>query len=292
MPQIRFHLSAQRLEAERIFALLEQALEDDGYPLSVIEVDETLDVHEVSVYADDVEAEEVRGRILQTLGSDCFGLALGQEDVPDVDWVTRSLEGLASVRAGRFVVHGSHDMPDAGSGIIPILIDAGLAFGTGHHGTTSGCLEMISEVVRNERPRNALDVGTGSAVLAIAVAKLSRIPVLATDIDPIATRVADDNVRKNGVHTFVQCRTAPGLRHKAISDGAPYDLIVANILARPLMVLAPSVAANLSAGGSVILSGILASQRQRVLAAYRQQALFHVKTFWRNGWVTLHLRGI
>jgi ribosomal protein L11 methyltransferase len=291
MPQIRFHLSAQRFEAERIFGLLERAFEDDGYPVSVLEVDERRDVHEVSLYADASEQVELAKRIDAVLGSDRFGLELQIEPVPDIDWVTHSLEGLSSVRAGRFVVHGSHDLPQTGGGTIPILIDAGLAFGTGHHGTTAGCLEMISTVVRNERPRHALDVGTGSAVLAIAIAKLGPIQVLATDIDPVATRVARENVRKNKAHIRVRCETAPGFAHKAISLGAPFDLIVANILARPLMQMAPQLAASLAPNGSVILSGILASQRQRVLAAYRIQGLFHVKTLWRSEWVTLHLRG-
>lgn len=291
MPQIRFHLSAARLEAERIFVLLERAFEDDGYPISVLEIDEARDFHEVSLYVDADEGEAAKTRMAQVLGSDFFGLTLHREDVPDIDWVTHSLDGLDQVRAGRFVVHGSHDVPVVTNGTIPILIDAGLAFGTGHHGTTAGCLEMISHVVRNEQPRNALDVGTGSAVLAIAIAKLRRISVLATDIDPIATQVARENVRKNRVASQVRCETATGMHHIGIKTGAPFDLIVANILARPLMELAPQLAAHLSAGGSLILSGILASQRHRVLAAYRVQALFHVKTLWRNGWVTLHLRG-
>jgi ribosomal protein L11 methyltransferase len=291
MPQTRFFLTAQRAEAERIFSLLERALEDDGWPVSVLEVDEDRDIHGVSVYVDDEEAEEAGKRIAAALGSDLFGLELLHEPVPDIDWVTHSLEGLAQVRAGRFVVHGSHDMPQSIGGQIPILIDAGLAFGTGHHGTTAGCLDMISQVVRNEKPRNALDVGTGSAVLAIAIAKLAPIAVLATDIDPIAVKVARENVRLNGAAARVRCETAAGMRHAAILSSAPFDLIVANILARPLMELAPKLAAQLASGGSVILSGILASQRRRVLAAYRPQALFHVRTLWRNGWVTLHLRG-
>jgi ribosomal protein L11 methyltransferase len=291
MPQTRFFLTAQRAEAERIFSLLERAFEEDGWPISVLEVDEDRDIQDVSLYIEDSEVEEAGKRIAAALGFGLFGLELRREPVPDIDWVTHSLEGLAQVRAGRFLVHGSHDMPQAGGGRIPILIDAGLAFGTGHHGTTAGCLEMISEVVRNEKPRNALDVGTGTAVLAIAIAKLAPIPVLATDIDPVAVDVARDNVRSNGAAARVRCQTAAGMLHSSILQRAPFDLIVANILARPLMELAPKLAAQLGSGGSVILSGILASQRQRVLAAYRQQALFHVKTLWRGGWVTLHLRG-
>jgi ribosomal protein L11 methyltransferase len=289
MPQIRFHLSAQRLEAERIFALLERAFEDDGYPVSVLEVDEAQNIHQVSLYTEAHEEAEVTKRIDTVLGSDRFGLELEIERLPDIDWVSHTLQGLTSVSAGRFVVHGSHEIPPSG-GRLPILIDANLAFGTGHHGTTSGCLEMISTVVRNERPRNALDIGTGTAVLAIAIAKLGPIHVLATDIDPVATRVARENVRINKTASRVVCETATGLQHQKIKLGAPYDLIVANILARPLMQLAPQLAANLSRSGSVILSGILASQRQRVLAAYRIQGLFHVRTLGRDEWVTLHLR--
>ena len=135
--------------------------------------------------------------------------------MPDIDWVAKSLEGLQPVRAGRFLVHGSHDRDRRRPGDLAIEIEAGLAFGTGHHGTTSGCLEMIEMVVRRERPSNALDLGTGSAVLAIALAKLAHIPVLATDIDPVATRVAAANARLNerfALHRDAQPRRASTIR--------------------------------------------------------------------------------
>ena len=175
-------------------------------------------------------------------------LLLESEALPDIDWVARSLEGLKPVRAGRFFVHGAHDRTLSHVGSIAIEIEAGLAFGTGHHGTTAGCLEMIDRVVRRERPRNALDLGAGSAVLAIAVAKLGRIPVLATDIDPVAIRVARQNVRLNGASAYVQAVTATGFHHPAFAANAPFDLIVANILARPLMQLAPEHGAAHRAG--------------------------------------------
>ena len=289
MSQSRFFLSAGRLEAERIFRLVEQAFEDDGFPVSILEVDEDNDIHEVSLYVETDDIEDIHSRLEQALGSDFFGLTLGLEDLPDIDWVTHALDLLPPVRAGRFVVHGSHDRGSAHSGEIAIEIDAAQAFGTGHHGTTAGCLEMITEVVRNRKPRNALDLGTGSGVLAIAVAHLAKIPVLATDIDPVATRVARDNVKLNKAAAWVRCETATGFHRAEIRQAAPFDLIVANILARPLMQLAPQMARHLSRGGDIILSGILASQRDRVLAAYRTQALYHRKTLWRNGWVTLHL---
>src|SRR5690606_32515296 len=156
--------------------------------------------------------------------------------------------------------------------------------------TTAGCLEMIDLVGSRERPANALDLGAGSAVLAIALAKSRRIPVLATDIDPTATKVAAANVRKNGVASLVRTRTAAGFHDPVFAANAPFDLIVANILARPLMQLAPDVGRHVAPGGSVILSGILERQRNPVLSAYGAQRFRHVRTLRRDGWVTLHLK--
>jgi len=210
--------------------------------------------------------------------------------LPDIDWVAKSLEGLKPVRAGPFLVHGSHDRDERRPGDLAIEIEAGLAFGTGHHGTTSGCLEMIADVVALERPRNALDLGAGSAVLAIAIAKRARIPVLATDIDPVAVTVAEQNVQLNGVANLVETAVATGFDDSAFAAWKPFDLIVANILARPLMDLAPTMAHHISARGSAILSGILATQRDAVLSAYEAQSFRHVRTLEREGWVTLHLK--
>src|SRR5690606_2738539 len=154
----------------------------------------------------------------------------------------------------------------------------------------SGCLEMIEEVVEREHPTNALDLGTGSAVLAIAIAKLAPIPVLATDIDPIAVTVAAENTVLNGVSEHVVTATAEGFDHPIFRSYTPFDLIVANILANPLMELAPSLKSHLAPSGSIILSGILDSQHDMVLAAYQAQGLTHEKTFHREGWVTIHLK--
>jgi len=204
--------------------------------------------------------------------------------------VARSLEGLKPVRAGRFFVHGAHDRRKRHSGELAIEIEAGLAFGTGHHGTTSGCLEMLEKVVRREHPRNALDLGTGSAVLAIAVAKLAHIPVLATDIDPVAVRVAAANARLNHVKALIETVTAPGFHHPIFGKRTPFDLIVSNILARPLMRLAPQMAGHIALGGSIVLSGILERQRDAVISAYVGQNFRHVRTLHREGWVTIHLK--
>ena len=289
MTQTRLHFIASKIEADSMFAALEAAFEDEGLPIAVLEVDEDKDIHEVSVYTDGDE-DAVEARMKDVLASLALSKPIEREALPDIDWVSRSLEGLKPVRAGRFFVHGAHDRRKRHSGELAIEIEAGLAFGTGHHGTTAGCLEMLEQVVRREHPRNALDLGTGSAVLAIAVAKLAHIRVLATDIDPIAVKVAADNARLNHVKALVETVTAPGFHHPIFGKRAPFDLIVANILARPLMRLAPQMAAHIAWGGSIVLSGILDRQRDAVISAYVGQSFRHVRTLHREGWVTIHLK--
>ncbi|TIM30893.1 MAG: 50S ribosomal protein L11 methyltransferase [Mesorhizobium sp.] len=289
MTQTRLYFTTGKIEADRIFAAFEAAFEDEGLPIGLVEVDEDRDIHEVSLYADgDVDA--VEARLKDILAGLALSRPIAREPVPDIDWVTRSLEGLKPVRAGRFFVHGAHDRRKRHSGELAIEIEAGLAFGTGHHGTTAGCLEMLEQVVRRERPRNALDLGTGSAVLAIALAKLAHIPVLATDIDPVATKVATANARLNHVKALVETVTAPGFHHPIFAARGPFGLIVANILARPLMRLAPEMAGHIALGGSIVLSGILDRQRDAVISAYVGQQFRHVRTLHREGWVTIHLK--
>lgn len=289
MTQTRLHFTTGKVEAERIFVALEMAFEDEGLPIAVLEIDEDKDIHEVSLYAEgDVDA--IEARMKDILAGLTLSKPVEREALPDIDWVARSLEGLKPVRAGRFFVHGAHDRRKRHSGELAIEIEAGLAFGTGHHGTTSGCLEMLERVVRREHPRNALDLGTGSAVLAIAVAKLAHIPVLATDIDPVAVKVAAANARLNHVKALVETVTAPGFHHPIFGRRAPFDLIIANILARPLMRLAPQMAGHIALGGSIVLSGILERQRDAVISAYVGQNFRHVRTLHREGWVTVHLK--
>ncbi len=289
MGQTRLHLTASKAEADRIFAALEFAFEDDGFPLAVLELDEERDLHEVSLYAED-DIDGIENRIRDILASLSLSRAVEREALPDIDWVAQSLEGLKPVRAGRFLVHGAHDRDKRRNGDLAIEIEAGLAFGTGHHGTTAGCLEMLERVVLRERPKNALDLGTGSAVLAIALAKLAHTPVLATDIDPVAIRVAAANVRLNRAAALVATVTAPGFHHPVFAAWAPFDLIVANILARPLMRLAPAMARHIAPGGSLVLSGILDRQRDAVISAYVGQMFRHVRTTRREGWVTIHMK--
>jgi ribosomal protein L11 methyltransferase len=289
MTQTRLYFTAGKAEAERAYAALEPAFEDDGLPLAIMEIDEDRDVHEVSLYAD-ANVDAVESRMSAILAGLSLAKPVLRETLPDIDWVTRSLEGLKPVRAGRFFVHGAHDRGERQEGEIAIEIEAGLAFGTGHHGTTAGCLEMLESVVEQEHPKTALDLGTGSAVLAIALAKLAHIPVLATDIDPVAVDVAAANANLNDASQLVETVTATGFDHPIFAERGPFDLIVANILAGPLMEIAPAMAAHLRKDGSLILSGVLDRQHDAVVAAYAAQEFRHVSTIHLEGWVTIHLK--
>ena len=289
MSDIRLFITTTEKTAGAILDLMSDAFEEDGYAIATMEVDEKRDIWEASLYIDFDEEAEMTERFAALVGDAYPELAINREVIPDVDWIARSLEGLQPVHAGRFVVHGSHDRDKARAGEIAIEIDAGQAFGTGHHGTTAGCLEIIEKVMRARQPRKVLDLGTGSGVLAIAARKLAPAWVLATDIDPVATRVARENVRLNGIASGIALETATGFHSTAFRRHGPFDLIIANILARPLMRMAPQLAAHLAPGGQVVLSGILANQRWKVIAAYNGAGLRHVRTIWRNGWVTIHL---
>jgi len=288
LAQIRIYITAPKPQADTIFSLADAAFEDDGHPIAVTEIDEAAGIFEVSVYVDESLSQQAVQRLAQAAGLEASQVNV--EILPEINWVQHSLEGLKPVRSGRFFVHGAHDRHKMKSNDIGIEIEAGQAFGTGHHGTTAGCLEMISLVMRREHPHNVLDLGTGSGVLAIAMAKLQPVRVLATDIDPVAVQVARENIRLNGVAQSVHAVTAAGFHHPEMARQAPFALIVANILARPLMTMAPAMAKALRRNGSLILSGILESQRDKVLAAYRTQALYHCQTIHREGWVTLHLK--
>ncbi|MBC7311204.1 MAG: 50S ribosomal protein L11 methyltransferase [Rhizobium sp.] len=290
MSEIRLYVTTTEALAGEILDLMTVCFGEEDLAIATTEVDEKNDVWEASVYMLADEEDAIRARLEDLFSADFANLEIQREVLPDIDWIAKSLEGLKPVRAGRFIVHGSHDRDKVRVNDLAIEIEAGQAFGTGHHGTTAGCLEVIGEVVRSRTVRNALDLGTGSGVLAIAVRKLKRVPVLATDIDPIAVAVAEGNARGNGIVEGIEFRVAPGFHSTAFGEYGPFDLIIANILARPLMKMAPQLVAHLAPGGSVILSGILASQRWKVIAAYNGAGLAHVRTIWRNGWVTIHLR--
>jgi len=205
------------------------------------------------------------------------------------DWVAQSLEGLTPVPAGRFLVHGSHHRDGVPPNRIGVEIEAALAFGTGHHGTTRGCLIALDRILKRRRPRRILDVGSGTGVLAIAAARATRRPVLAGDIDAMSVRVARENARLNRVGTLVEIIQANGLSDRRQRARAPYDLVFANILLGPLKLLAKPTRRYAALNARVIVSGLLPGHANAALAAYRALGFVLERRLPLDGWVTLIL---
>lgn len=231
----------------------------------------------------------IRSLVAQVAG-ESVAQALTFSTVAETDWIAASLEGLAPVRAGRFVVHGSHGRDAVRPHEIGIEIEAALAFGTGHHGTTLGCLLALSDHLKRVQPENVLDIGTGTGVLAIAAARHLRQKVFAGDIDPVAVATARRNAVANGAGAWVQPVVAKGLGHPVLGAGGPYDLILANILAKPLRLMARDVAIAASSDATLILSGLLVRDVPGVLSAYAAQEFMLASRRLIDGWVTLVLR--
>lgn len=245
-------------------------------------------VWSVEVYfADAPDEEEIRGLIEAVSDAETAARAEFFE-IAKEDWVQKSLAGLEPVRAGRVVVHGSHDRVRLKPNDIGVEIEAALAFGTGHHGTTLGCLRALDRITKRRRPRRVLDVGTGTGVLAIAAAKLLRQNVASGDIDPVAVETARANAIANGAVAWVRPVVAVGLRHAEMAG--TYDLIFANILAKPLRLLAPSIARAAAPGAELVLSGLLLRDVPGVLSAYRAQGFALAEQRNIEGWATLVLR--
>ena len=205
------------------------------------------------------------------------------------DWVANALAGLKPVRAGRFLVHGAHDRDKVGPSDIGIEIEAGLAFGTGHHGTTRGCLLHLDRLLKRRRPSRVVDVGCGAGVLAIAAAKALKRKVWLGDIDPVAVEVANANAALNGVGGFARAVVSRGVENRRMREGAPYDLVFANILAKPLRLLAPSLAGALAPEGEAIVSGLLLADVPGVLSAWAAQGLRLKARIDLEGWASLRL---
>jgi ribosomal protein L11 methyltransferase len=217
------------------------------------------------------------------------GKALRFDRLAAKDWVAETLQGLSPVAAGRFVIHGAHDRGRA-RGRIAIEIDAAQAFGTGHHGSTRGCLLALDAICKAAKSRRILDLGTGSGVLAIAAAKRLRRPVLASDIDAQAVRIARDNARLNRSAGLVRVRRAHGIAAEAVRDSAPFDLVFANILLAPLQRLAVPLTGIIAPGGRLVLSGLLNAQANAARASYPQFTL--ERRIAVDGWTTLVLRRV
>lgn len=228
------------------------------------------------------------------------GLAAGDEVAQDItfdtveakDWVKATLEELVPVTAGQFIVHGQHDRARVAPNKLGIEIEAALAFGTGHHGTTRGCLLLLDHVLKAYHPRRVLDVGTGTGVLAIAAAKALRRDVLASDIDPLAVRVARENARLNGAGDLVQAIHATGFSAPDFAKRGPFDLVLANILANPLRQMATPMSRHLAPSALIILSGLLPHQAQSVVAAYRTRGLVLKSHLRIEGWSSLLMQRV
>jgi ribosomal protein L11 methyltransferase len=218
------------------------------------------------------------------------GAAVEYETLQAKDWIAASLEGLKIVRAGRFAVHGAHDRGNIRANETGIEIEAALAFGTGHHGTTLGCLRALERVARTRKPRRILDVGTGTAVLAIAAARAFQAPVIATEIDRASVAVAKENVRANRAGALVGVLHTGSLSGPMIAQFAPYDLIFANILLPVLQQFSRPLALLAAPGATVVLSGLLSHQALAALARYRALGFGLVKSEIVENWTTLTLR--
>ena len=277
------------LTKDQAYALVDAVMERDDLALTASAHEDTATgewVFEATTeMLPDLTAFEELART--TLGGE-VDFAINPID-PEVNWVAKSLEGLKPVIAGGFYVYGSHEDAPPSGGVIPIRIDAAEAFGTGHHETTTGCLEAINMTLKRRRPKKMLDIGTGTGVLAIALAKRTHLPVVASDIDPVATRTALQNGRDNGVRNFIEAVTAAGLHHPFIAQSGPYDLIAANILAAPLAALAPAIGRAAARNATIILSGLLKTQAARLVTIYGDQDMVLRKKLERGDWATLVL---
>lgn len=259
-PLWKASIALTKAEAADVAAALELA----GDAQAVLIAEEPFEDAAVveALYTDEPDAAYLSGVV---------GRTITVEPLPDQDWIRLSQQGLPPVRAGRFFVYGAHDAGIVPHGVIPMRIEAGLAFGTGHHETTALCLGVLSDLARGQAAfRNVLDLGTGTGLLAIGAAKLWKKKVLASDIDPVAVEVTRENARANGVGPLVLAVTADGLDNPLLKNSAPYDLIIANILAGPLTRLAPAIVKALAPGGTLVLSGLLRNQELLVTSFYKQ----------------------
>ncbi len=243
----------------------------------------------VEIYFERQPDRDAVRTLLRRIAGDAVSERVAFTTVAARDWVAQSLEGLAPVPAGRFMIHGAHDRCRIPSNRIAVEIEAALAFGTGHHGTTRGCLIALDRILKRRRPCRILDVGCGTGVLAIAAALATRRPVLAGDIDPVSVRVAHDNAHLNRVNASVRIIRANGLADQRMRRRAPFDLVFANILLDPLTRLATQIRRVAAPCAHVVLSGLLSGQATAALAAYRARGFVLERRIVLDGWVTLVL---
>jgi ribosomal protein L11 methyltransferase len=282
----RATVEAEPPAAGRIARALDEAEEPQALSVSYFDLGNAR--FEVSaLYAERPDENALIALIHKAADGDAV-TPLSIQEVPNADWVTLSQGQRGPVRAGRFLVYGSHDRGTVPRNRFTIEIDADQAFGTAHHASTRGCLMALDALVKRGRPDLVLDLGTGTGILAIAAARAFDRPVVATDTDPVAVRIAKDNARKAGVAQQIHALQAEGFGHGALRRLKP-DLILANILARPLHDLAPGMARALQPGGLAILSGLICDQAPALAARYRTHGFVLEKRIILDGWATLIL---
>jgi ribosomal protein L11 methyltransferase len=255
--------------------------------VGVFEIEDDSGLWEVGAYF--VEAPDEAGLAVLAAAFDAKPFAISK--LPETDWVAKVKRELAPVEAGRFFVYGSHDADQVPENCEPLLIEAAMAFGTGHHGTTQGCLRALDRLdTEGFKGLNVADIGCGTAVLAMGAARIWPNPALAGDIDPVAVEVAAANVKVNDLDGRVKCVVAAGFGAPELEAAAPFDLVFANILKGPLIDLAPDMASNLQEGGYAILSGILNEQADEVIAVYAQNGINLAYREEIGEWTTLTLK--
>ncbi len=274
----------QRAAAESAAEAVDADVLLEGATYSILEEDEDKEIWRIDGFPTTDEEAERMAAILREHG----GLEVVVEKLADADWLAMSLSGLPPVEAGRFFVYGAHDQGKVPEGRVNLKIDAGAAFGTGHHGTTVGCLEAFDNLLKTERFEKVLDVGCGTGVLAIAAARTGTPIAVGTDIDEPSARIANENAEINDAKCDFYF--ADGLGDPRIAQHLPYDLVFANILAAPLVHLAPEIGAALKSGGVAILSGLLRTQEERVLDAYLPLGFVVEQTIHHDAWSALQLR--
>jgi ribosomal protein L11 methyltransferase len=276
---------SEKSQAEALGEALE-GLEPSPTGVGVFEVEDGKGFWEVGGYFLEVPNDINLALLAAAFGAKPFVIS----EVPDQDWVAKVRRELPPVEAGRFFVYGSHDAKHLPAGRIGLLIEAAMAFGTGHHGTTLGCLRAFDRLLhQNYIFNNVLDLGCGTAVLAMAAARASSINVIASDIDSIAVEVANANIVANDLINRVKCIQSIGFNADDLLNAAPFDLIFANILKGPLIDLAPEIASNLKTGGIVVLSGILIEQAAEILGIYEAQGITLLEREDIGEWVALTL---
>jgi ribosomal protein L11 methyltransferase len=285
MPTTVARLTCDEPAARRLLATLGESLDAGDTVCAAFEGDGGQ--WQLAIHFREAPDEAAVRALVALAAGEAAAHALAFAPLADADWVKQSLAGLQPVHAGRFTVHGAHDRARVPLNAIGIEIEAALAFGTGHHGTTRGCLKALDQLAKRGRALRVLDIGTGSGVLAIAAAKVFRKAVIASDIDPLAVHAARANARLNRTGNVITLLRAAGAQSRAITARAPYDLIFANILLGPVLRLAVPLRRLSRPGAHLVLSGLLPAQANAVLAIYRAQGLALERRIVLDGWVTL-----